>query len=309
MRIAIVGGTGMVGSATAARATRAGCDVTVMSRARPASVPGGTSWLPADVTQPRALATALEEARPDVLVHLASYLQFACEENPAEAIRVNVDGMVNVLEACRAARVRRVVFGSSIAAYGHREDTMREDDPIPANVGLYGMTKRVAEMLGARYRALHGLEFLALRYSGVIGPGESHSPGMALVRHRIKQCALGEDVRIEGASGDERVHITHSTDAAEATLRAATCESPSHLVYNVAGPDENYVTLREFHRAVCEVAPGAGRAIWSGSARSAGLADTTRARDDLAWTPSVRLHDALRRDLFPQDTTLAPEPQ
>jgi UDP-glucose 4-epimerase len=309
MRIAIVGGTGMVGSATAARAARDGCEVTVMSRAQPASLPRGARWLLADVTQPAAIAAALEETRPEVLVHLASYLQFACDANPAEAVRVNIDGMVNVLEACRAARVRRVVFGSSIAAYGHREDTMREDDPIPANVGLYGMTKRVAELLGARYRALHGLEFVALRYSGVIGPGESHSPGMALVRHRIKQCALGRDVRIEGASGEERVHVTHATDAAEATMRAATCKSPSHLVYNVAGPDGNYVTLREFHRAVCEVAPGAGRAIWCGSARSAGLADTSRARHDLAWTPNVGLHDALRLDLFPQDTPLSQELQ
>jgi UDP-glucose 4-epimerase len=274
-----------------------------MSRTRPASTPAGVTWLAADVTQPTSLAAALERTHPEVLIHLASYLQFACDRNPAEAIRVNVDGMVHLLEACRGARVRRVVFGSSIAVYGQRDDMMREDDPLPASVGLYGMTKRMAEMLGERYRALHGLEFLSLRYSGVFGPGESHSPGMALVRHRIKQCALGHDVEIEGASGDERIHVTHSTDAAEATLRAATCATPGHLVYNVAGPDENYVTLREFHRAVCDVAPGAGRAIWAGRARSAGPADTSRARVDIDWTPRVTLHDGLRLDLFPQTTT------
>lgn len=307
MRIAIMGGTGLVGSATAACATRAGCDVTVMSRARPASLTQGATWLPADVTRAQTLVAALESCRPEVLIHLASYLQFACDGNPQEAVRVNVDGMVNVLEACRGTGVRRVVFGSSIAVYGQREDTMREDDPVPSGVGLYGLTKRLAEMLGERYRSLHGLEFVALRYSGVFGPGESHSPGMALVRHRIKQCALGRDVRIEGASGDERIHVTHATDAAQATLRAAVCESPSHLVYNVAGPDQNYVTLRDFHRAVCELAPGAGRAIWSGSARSAGPADTTRARTDLGWTPAVTLHEGLRQDLSAHKRTSSRE--
>lgn len=307
MRISILGGTGLVGSATAACAARAGFAVTVMSRARPACVPDGTSWLPADVTQPQTLAPALERSRPDVLVHLASYLQFACDGNPQEAIRVNVDGMLNVLEACRSMGVRRVVFGSSIAVYGQREDLMREEDPVPSGVGLYGLTKRLAEMLGERYRALHGLEFVALRYSGVFGPGESHSPGMALVRHRIKQCALGRDVRIEGASGDERIHLTHSTDAAEATLRAATSRSPSHLVYNVAGPEQNYVTLRDFHRAVCDVAPGSGRPLWSGSARSAGPADTTRARTDFGWTPAVTLHEGLRMDFSTQAGTSTQE--
>lgn len=112
----------------------------------------------------------------------------------------------------------RVVFGSSIAVYGDRADVMREDDPPSASVNLYGTTERLGEILGAQYSSLYGLQFVALRYSGVFGPSRSHSRGMSLVRQMVKDGANGKDVHIEGASGDERIHLTHVTGAAKATV-------------------------------------------------------------------------------------------
>jgi nucleoside-diphosphate-sugar epimerase len=133
------------------------------------------------------------------VVHLAAFLQFACERDPAQAIRVNVDGTLNVLEACRHANIGRVVFGSSIAAYGERADLMREDDPPTARLGLYGMTKLLGEMLGKRYAALTRCS------SGLATRGVR--PGRQRRRRwcaSASECALGDDVPIEDASGDER---------------------------------------------------------------------------------------------------------
>ncbi len=192
------------------------------------------------------------------------------------------------------------MFGSSIALYGARSDAMREADPVPADVSLYGMTKRLGEMLGERFRSSDGLEFVALRYSGVFGPGAATSPGMAQVRQRILQCARGEDVVVEGASGDERIHLTYVTDAAEATCRALLAPVPAHSIYNVAGPAENYVSLHELHALVGEIVPGTGRALWSGRARSAGLVDTTRIAADLGWRPAISLKEGLRQVLAPE---------
>lgn len=304
MRVAILGGTGLIGAATAASLRRRGAVVTTMSRTAPAPAHAGERWAHADVTDRASLLEALRQAAPDAVVHLASYLQFACDANPAEAIRVNVDGTLNVLEACRATGVRRVVFGSSISVYGERHDLMREDDALPVDVSLYGLTKRMGESLGERYRVLFGLEFVALRYSGVFGPGQAHSSGMALVRQKIFECARGADVAIEGASGEERIHLTHVTDAAEATVRAIEHPRPAFAVYNVAGPEENYLSLRDLHGVVCRIAPGSGRALWSGRARSAGRVDTTRLRTDLGWRPTVAAEDGVRRDLRPQTNSV-----
>jgi len=294
---ALIGGSGLIGSATAARLVAAGWCVTVLSRQKPAQLPEGTHWLGADIVDAPGLEAALGGRKFDAVLHLAAYLQYACERDPVQAVRVNIDGTLNVLEACRKLGIRRCVFASSIAAYGERRELMREDDPPSASIGLYGMTKRVGEMLGARYAALHGLEFLALRYAGVIGPGKVHSPGMALVRQQIKETASGEDVTVEGASGDEGVHLTHVDDAAEATCRAVLHARPGHHVYNVGGPPENHVPLRELHAAVKRLVPTAGRVTWTGAGRSSGPVDLTRLREDLGFTPSTSLMAGLAADL------------
>lgn len=298
MRIAVLGGTGSIGMATAARLARRGAAVTILSRRAPSAMPAGVTWRACDVTRSSAVRESLAVAGIERVVHLAALLQFACDDDPAQAIRVNVDGTLNVLDACRDLSIRRVVFGSSIAVYGERSDALRETDPLPDGVNLYGMTKRLGEVLGERYREKLGIEFVALRYSGVFGPGEAASAGMARVRQRILQCARGEDVRVEGACGEERSHLTHVDDAAEATCVALLGDPPARTVYNVAGPAGNYVSLIELHALLGEMVPGAGRALWSGRGRSTGPMDISRIDADLGWRPRVALRDGLR-DLLP----------
>lgn len=298
MRIAIIGGTGLIGAAITSLLTKLGSRVSVLSR-RPAtfSLPARAKWLECDISNSAGLNATLTRIQPDAIVHLAAYLQFACEQNPLEAVRINVDGTLNVLESCRKLGIRRLIFGSSISAYGERDDLMNEADPPSANTGLYGMTKRLGEMLGERYAALYGLEFIALRYCGVFGPGEVSSAGMALVRQRIKSTVSGQDVLIEGASGNECVHLTHVTDVAGATLRALQHPAPKYTVYNVAGPEENYRSLKDFHATVRAIVPSAGNAVWSGHGRNAGPVDTRRLREDLGFKPSISLHAGLKLDL------------
>jgi nucleoside-diphosphate-sugar epimerase len=303
MITAIIGGTGLIGAATTAHLAQRGDPVFAQSRRPPALLlPASANWLACDICDASSLGAAIARIRPAAVVHLAAYLQFACEANPAEAVRINVEGTLNVLEACRTHGVRRLVFGSSIAAYGERHDLMREDDPPSANIGIYGMTKRLGEMLGARYAALHGLEFVALRYCGVFGPAAVSSAGMALVRQRIKETARGRDVAVEGASGDERVHLTHVEDAAMATLCALDHPQPSHTVYNVAGPEGNYLSLKEFHAAVRAIAPDAGNVLWSGRGRNAGPIDTRRMRENLGVMPRLSVAAGLALDLQDRHT-------
>ena len=297
MHVALIGGTGLIGTASAEAALRAGHTVTLISRTPPQDSKGATNWQRGDIGDAAAIRAALEKARPDAVLHLAAYLQFACEQNPAEAVRINVDGTLNVLEASRELGIPRVVFGGSIASYGERADLMREDDPPVAATGLYGMTKRLGEMLGARYAALHGLTFVSLRYGGVFGPVEVKSAGMAMVRQRIKETARGKDVVVEGANGTERSHLTHVSDAAAATLAALIHPKPSHAIYNVAGPQENYLSLEDMHAAVLRLAPKAGRPVFNGRGKSSGPVDTTRLRTDLGFTPSVSVEQGLASDL------------
>lgn len=307
MRVAIIGGTGSIGMATAGCVARRGIPVVILSRRRPADVlQDDIFWSPVDVTDGSSVRQALAMQRVDRVVHLAALLQFACDTSPSQAVHVNVDGMLNVLEACRDLGISRLVFGSSVAVYGERSDLMRETDPAPANIGLYGLTKRLGEMLGERFRALHGLEFVALRYSGVTGRGVASSAGMAKVRQRLLECAGGRDIVIEGASGYERTHLTFLADAAGATCSVLLANHSVGSVYNVAGPPENYVSLRELHSLIREIRPAAGRASWSGSAQSLGPVDVSLIAKDLAWKPSVSLSAGLGEILLDPQSASSP---
>lgn len=217
--------------------------------------------------------------------------------NPKAAVETNINGMVNVLEAAAANKVRRVVFASSVAAYGLRSDTLRESDPPVAACSFYGETKRFGEILGAKYADLHGMEFLSLRYSGVFGPGPVHGRGMALARAELKATASGQNVSLDYVSGDEVCHLTHLSDAVNATFAAIRHPAPSHRIYNIAGPEENHISLREFHAAVQAVIPSAGEAKFTGHGRSGGFMDISRMRDDLGVVPKISVREGLECEL------------
>jgi nucleoside-diphosphate-sugar epimerase len=72
---------------------------------------------------------------------------------------------------------------------------------------------------------------------------------------------------------------------------------PKHFVYNVGGPPESYLTLREFHAALRKLVPSAGAALWRGKGRSSGPVDTSRMREDLGFKPAVCIAAGLRIDL------------
>jgi UDP-glucose 4-epimerase len=300
-RILVVGGTGLIGRVTVEQLAAMGAQVSLVSRHPPASLPGGVCWFECDILKDGQLQAIARNLAPDAVLHLAALLQFTCDRDPAMAVRVNVDGTLQVLEVARQLGIPRVVFGSSIAVYGETSDLMREESWQFGTTGLYGITKLVGESVGARYQAEFGVKFVALRYSGVFGPEAPdervQSSGMSLVRKQILQCAGGSDVVVSGAAGTEKIHLTYVSDAALATCLAMLHPNPSHSIYNVAGPDDNYVSLQELYGAVRSLVPGAGKPIWAGAGKSAGPVDTSRIRNDLGFHPSIPLAEGLGKSL------------
>lgn len=305
MTILIFGGTGLIGCETALRLADEGEAVVVSARRAPEGGPlagavGRVEFVPGDITDAGFVRDTVARFEPSHVIHLAAMLIGACENDPVAAVRVNVDGTVNILEAAAASGVGRVVFGSSIAVYGGGDGPFPEDSP-PNAPSVYGATKRLGEVFGARYAKQRGLGFVALRYSGVIGPGAVLSEGMALVREKIKSTMSGRSVVIDSIGGDARFHLTYVADAADATIRAMRHPAPAHSVYNVAGPEENFVSLEDFHAAVRRVSPGAGDVTFTGRMRGGGKIATGRLREDLGFVPRFSVEAGLRDELARTD--------
>ncbi|MDX6555833.1 MAG: UDP-glucuronate 4-epimerase [Miltoncostaeaceae bacterium] len=204
----------------------------------------------------------------------------------------NLGATQAVLEAARATGARRVVWASSSSVYGDAaERPCREGAPTRPR-SPYGVTKLACEGLAAIARS-GGLSVTGLRYFTVYGPRQR--PDMAL-RRMCEALAGGPAFPLLGDGGQSR-DVTHVTDAAEATVRAAMAAEVAD-VYNVGGGQE--ASLAELMAELAALAghpvPVLRRDPAPGDVRHT-AADTTRARRDLGWRPRVGLREGLAGEL------------
>lgn len=126
----------------------------------------------------------------DVLFHLAALNKpYFSKLEPLETFKVNALGTLNVLEAAKAARVKKIIFASSILVYKNLTKT-KETDPAGYNgIYPYGLEKLIAEEYIKIYSKLFGIDYLILRISGVYGPGMYKNPIFDLIQGFLKDSA------------------------------------------------------------------------------------------------------------------------
>ncbi len=293
MTISVTGGTGLIGLEVVAQLLRRGEQVIVLSRGKREI--DGASVVQGGIRERGAVEEIVRECGVDRIIHLAAFLSEDCEREPGIAMEVNVNGTLNLLHAAVACGVRCFVFASSIALYGPGNIVFAGDTPPISPVSLYDQTKQLGEALCARFCALHGLDYVALRYGGVFGPGgEVRGSGMSGLRHLLKQTMWGQNVTLDGVSGDECFQYIYMQDAAEATIRALDKQGLAHRAINIAGLLENYVSLKEFHEAICRVVPEAGSVEFTGASHSGLRVSIDRIRDDIGFEPRLSVEGELR---------------
>lgn len=125
-----------------------------------------------DICQPDILNSALKNA--DGVFHFAALWLLQCHEFPHSAFEVNVRGTFNVLDACVAQKVKRLVYSSSASVYGDAvREPMEEDHPFN-NTNFYGATKIAGEAMARAYCHRYGLPYVGLRYMNVYGPRQDY---------------------------------------------------------------------------------------------------------------------------------------
>jgi UDP-glucuronate 4-epimerase len=230
----------------------------------------------------------------DLVVHLAALagVQPSLRE-PARYARANVEGTVNVLEACVAAGVERVVFASSSSVYGARSEprAFSEDDPCTTPASPYAATKRAGELLCSTYCDVHGLGVTALRFFTVYGPRQR--PDMA-IHIFTRELHAGRPVTL---FGDAARDYTYIDDVIDGTVSACRRVRPGALsIYNLGGTVTT--RLRELV-TLCGDALGVEPRTNDAPTRPGDVpltwADTSRAHRDLGYAPRVPLAEGVRR--------------
>jgi len=170
---------------------------------------------------------------------------------PARLCDINIGGLLGLLEAARIQRLRRVVWFSSILAYGERPnlEPVGEDTPLNATT-IYGATKAAGEALVRAFHAEHGVDAVALRVASCYGPGRTTS---CLIRTLIEDGIAGRTTRVQDPPDRSRQHV-FVDDVADATCAALDAPALSQRAYNI-GPG----TSQDLDDIVREVrANGAG---------------------------------------------------
>jgi len=302
-RVLVTGGAGLVGSHLAGLLLETGVAelrvIDNLSRGRRAALAdaetsGRLTFIQGDIGDQSLLAQACQGA--DFLFHLAAIRLTQCAEQPRRALEVMVDGTFNVLEAAVAAKVRRVIAASSASVYGMAERFPTAEDHHPYNNDtLYGAAKTFNEGLLASFRAMYGLDYVALRPFNVYGPGMDTEGAYTEVLVRwMREIENGRPPVIFG-DGKQTMDFVYVGDVARAFLLAATADTPGEI-FNVASGIET--SLDDLATALIAAMGRSAKVSYAPTRRVSPvqrrLADTTRAKARLGFQAEMSLAEGLR---------------
>jgi nucleoside-diphosphate-sugar epimerase len=216
--------------------------------------------------------------------------------DPVATNRSNVTATLNLLESCRKAGVRRLVYAASSSAYGDTE-VLPKTEEMPANpLSPYALQKFVGERYCKLYYDLYGLETVSLRYFNVFGPNQDpYSDYSAVIPKFITKILAKEPITVYG-DGEQSRDFTYVENVVEANFLALRSIAAPGNVCNVGCGEK--VTLNELIRLLESIldikaqvnytAPRAGDVRHS-------LADLGSARRILGYEPKVMVKEGLRR--------------
>jgi UDP-glucose 4-epimerase len=203
---------------------------------------------------------------------------------------LNIDSTQCLLEAVAKRPIERLVYASSSSVYGDDVEIPMMETALPQPVSPYGVTKLAAEQLCHLYHVNFGVPAVSLRYFTVYGPRQRPDMGF----NRFFTAILNDRPLVQFGDGLQTRDFTYVADAARATADAAVRGVPGR-VYNIGGGAR--VSLKEVFDMLARVS---GRQVkidqqgpQKGDMRDT-YADTSRAKADLGFAPTVTLEEGLR---------------
>jgi UDP-glucose 4-epimerase len=302
-RVVVTGGAGYIGSHAVRALVDAGHAVAVLddlSAGHEQSVPAGVPLVRAAIHDIETVRRLLLDHRADAVMHFAAWLAVGeSVQKPIDYYQNNVVGTLGVLEAMRAAEVRRFVFSSTCAVYGEpsRVPIVESLDKQPINA--YGETKLAIERALPHLERAYGLKWMALRYFNAAGAhpdgtiGEDHAPEIHLIPLAFQAATGGTPLKVfgqdyptpDGTCQRDYIHVCDLAEAHLCALAALERGAPSSA-YNIG------TGLPHSVRAVIEtVSRVTGTPVaWEAAPRRPGdpaalFAASDRARSELHWTP------------------------
>ena len=305
----ITGGSGFLGIALARYLLKKDCDVRVFDKNKSPELPGQVEFIEGDIRDARAVSGACRGMTH--LYHLAAMLPRS--RAPRSLMReVHLGGLENVLAAAMMHGVSSMVYLSSVEAYGRMAMIPCPEDAPLNPVGEYGRNKAAGEVICRAFFDDRGLHISILRPPTLIGPG-IQEPGVFMMMRALKR---GGVIPIIG-SGRNRVQALDVRDAARAVYICGEKAEAAGRTYNVRCDDTP--SMREIVRILIDHADTGARMVRIPARAGVGalrfldlfglspmvadhyelmaeefIADTTRIKKELGWTPRWTYAESLK---------------
>lgn len=263
MKVVVTGGAGFIGGHIVEHWLNEGAEVHIIDNLRSGHM-SNINLFPAakfhkgSVTDKDLVFSVLEGA--DYVHHLAAMISVPESlEKPYECVDINIYGLLNVLEAAKKHKVKKVVHSSSAAVYGDNPESPKKTSMSPAPKTPYGITKLDGEYYLNAYRENFGLNAVSLRYFNVFGPRQDpKSQYAAAIPIFVSKALMNENIVIYGDGGQTRDFI-YVKDVVQANVLAATVPNVSG-VFNAANGSS--ISIKEIAELIIKETKSSSKIVY-----------------------------------------------
>lgn len=252
-----------------------------------------------DISNKLSVDKLFSEENFDKVVNLAAQAGVRYSiTNPYDYIRSNVNGFLNILEACRNFNVKHLIFASSSSVYGlNKHVPYNEEDKVATPVSLYAATKISNEVMAHSYCKLYGIEMTGLRFFTVYGPWGRPDMAPMLFANAITH---NEPIKIFN-NGDLIRDFTYIDDIAEGTVNCVINGSKinenglPYNIYNIgcSNPVKLMDFIHEIESALGKEANKIYLPMQAGDVYQTN-ADTTKLEKEIGYKPHISLHEGIQ---------------
>ncbi|KNH17521.1 UDP-glucose 4-epimerase [Priestia megaterium] len=295
MKAVVTGGAGFIGSHLVEELIRQGFNVHIIDNlisGKYDNIHPLATFHIEDICSDKAKQIILDE-KPDVVFHLAAQADVSRSiQDPQYDADVNVQGTINLLEACRDASVNKFIFASTSAVYGNLQKELINEQDLTIPVSYYGLSKLTAESYIRLFHYLYGLQYTILRYGNVYGPRQTPKGEGGVVAVFLERLKKGLSFNIHG-DGEQTRDFIYVKDIVQANV--AAIEKGHQEIVHASTTKKTSVNdllknLEYIHGSNIDVVYTEGR---PGDIKHSCL-DSKKARQLLNWSSKVPVLEGLK---------------
>lgn len=300
MKILVTGGAGFIAGHIVDAYVKAGHDVAViddLSTGKKENLNPKARFYQVDVQDVAAVREVFQKERPEVLNHHAAQMDVRRSvADPVFDARVNLIGLLNLMEQGHANGLRRVIFASSGGTvYGEQEAWPAPESHKTEPLCPYGVAKLASERYLYFYKMTYDIPYLALRYANVYGPRQDPHGEAGVVAIFSEKLLRGEEPVINGDGKQTRDYVFVG-DVVRANVLALQSEHGGALNIGTGIETDVNMLFAELRKQIGSPAPEKHGPAKAGEQRRSVL-DARAAGEVLGWKPQVSLAEGLRQSI------------